>query len=86
MNHQQCKKPLQQQDLLPLQSGLHCFYQKRGLYQDKADSTCSKSVVSLVGELIDIVSDGEIAINDIGFYFYKKTTKNGNNCVVADLI
>lgn len=49
-------------------------------------STCSKSVVSLVGELIDIVSDGDIAINDIGFYFHKKTTKNGNNCVVADLI
>lgn len=63
------------------------IYEQCVISTDTANySTCSKSVVSLVGELIDIVSDGEIAINDIGFYFYKKTTKNGNNCVVADLI
>lgn len=50
-------------------------------------STCSKSIVSLVGELIDILNkDSTINLNDVGFKFYKKTTKNGNNCVVADLI
>ena len=51
-------------------------------------STCSLSVVSLVSELIDILNEDSaiISLNDIGFKFYKKTTKNGNNCVVADLI
>ena len=49
-------------------------------------STCSKSVVSLVTEIIDIVASGEIPLSDVGLKFYKKTTKNGNNCVVADLI
>lgn len=51
-------------------------------------STCSKSIVSLVGELIDILNEDSaiISLNDVGFKFYKKTTKNGNNCVVADLI
>ena len=49
-------------------------------------STCSKSVVSLVTEIIDIVASGEITLSDVGLKFYKKTTKNGNNCVVADLI
>ena len=49
---------------------------------------CSKSIVSLVGELIDILNEDSaiISLNDVGFKFYKKTTKNGNNCVVADLI
>lgn len=51
-------------------------------------STCSLSIVSLVTELIDIVNGDSaiISLNDIGFKFYKKTTKNGNNCIVADLI
>ena len=51
-------------------------------------STCSKSIVSLVKELIDIINADSaiISLNDVGFKFYKKTTKNGNNCVVADLI
>ena len=49
-------------------------------------STCSKSVVSLVTEIINIVASGEITLSDVGLNFYKKTTKNGNNCVVADLI
>lgn len=51
-------------------------------------STCSKSVVSLVGELIDILNEDSaiISLADVGFKFYKKTTKNGNNCVVADLM
>lgn len=63
------------------------IYEQCVISTDTANySTCAKSIVSLVGELIDIVTDGDIAINDIGFYFYKKTTKNGNNCVVADLI
>ena len=51
-------------------------------------STCSLSIVSLVSELIDLLNEDSaiISLNDIGFKFYKKTTKNGNNCIVADLI
>ena len=65
------------------------IYEQCVISTDTANySTCSKSIVSLVGELIDILNDDSAMINldDVGFKFYKKTTKNGNNCVVADLI
>ena len=52
----------------------------------KAYSTCSMSAVTLVDELITMISDGECNITDIGFTFEKITTKNGNNCCACSLI
>ena len=52
----------------------------------KAYSTCSMSAVTLVDELITMISDGECNIADIGFTFEKITTKNGNNCCACSLI
>ena len=52
----------------------------------KAYSTCSLSAVTLIDELIDLITDGECNISDIGFTFEKITTKNGNNCCACSLI
>lgn len=52
----------------------------------EAYSTCSMSAVTLIDELIDLISDGECSIADIGFTFDKITTKNGNNCCACSLI
>ena len=61
------------------------IYEQAVISTDNANySTCSKSVVTLVSELIEFLN--EDCLKDVGFKFYKKTTKNGNNCVVADLI
>lgn len=49
-------------------------------------STCSMSAVTLIDELIDLISDEECNISDIGFTFEKITSKNGNNCCVCSLI
>lgn len=51
-----------------------------------AYSTCSMSATTLIDELIDLISDGECNISDIGFTFEKITTKNGNNCCACSLI
>lgn len=51
-----------------------------------AYSTCSMSATTLIDELIDLISDGECDISDIGFTFEKITTKNGNNCCACSLI
>lgn len=51
-----------------------------------AYSTCSMSATTLINELIDLISDGECNISDIGFTFEKITTKNGNNCCACSLI
>lgn len=51
-----------------------------------AYSTCSMSANTLIDELIDLISDGECDISDIGFTFEKITTKNGNNCCACSLI
>ena len=51
-----------------------------------AYSTCSMSATTLIDELIDLISDGECNIADIGFTFEKITTKNGNNCCACSLI
>lgn len=51
-----------------------------------AYSTCSMSATTLIEELIDLISDGECNISDIGFTFEKITTKNGNNCCACSLI
>lgn len=51
-----------------------------------AYSTCSMSAATLIDELIDLISDGECDISDIGFTFEKITTKNGNNCCACSLI
>ena len=51
-----------------------------------AYSTCSMSAITLIDELIDMISDGECSIADIGFTFEKITTKNGNNCCACSLI
>ena len=64
-------------------------YEQAVISTDTANySTCAKSVVSLVSELIDLLNEESaiITLNEVGFKFYKKTTKNGNNCVLADLI
>jgi len=52
----------------------------------KAYSTCSMSTLTLVGELIAMINDGECNIADIGFTFERITTKNGNNCCACSLI
>ena len=49
-------------------------------------STCSMSAVTLIDELIYLISDEECNISDIGFTFEKITSKNGNNCCVCSLI
>ena len=49
-------------------------------------STCSKSAVDIVSDLISSVNDGDVNIAEIGFTFAKGKTKNGNNYLNVELI
>ena len=51
-----------------------------------AYTTCSKVVVSLVAELIDLINSGEVNIDDIGFQFMVVTSKSGNKYIGVDLL